>query len=308
MVNTWQPEMGESEEEQIASNSIPVLLEQLHPQILTATRGSIDVDGIYGCALKASVAKSFEFAAFSNQDPAPLHGFFITSSLRGICEDLIAFSFLDALDPDDRNKALILLMDANVSEGLEAQSNFFEEFRPWQPVVQPPKTPVSDPSVELRKLSRKLGWNGKNSWPSTWFMAKKSGLQFLYSYLYSATSKWVHFSPHILLRMGWGGDGKDRESLGSHTEWEFTTKNFSDYYKEFNQIYSVMLLLKLLRGPAMILFSDELMEIIDQLEDILDKPLRWPELVTYEELNIEGPGVVHRLALQFIHEKKLEKP
>lgn len=220
---------------------------------------------------------------------------------------MIVFSFLEALDVDDQNKALKLLMNLNISEGLAAQKYFFEELRPWQPVVKPPKSPISDPMIELRKLSKKLGWSGKQSWPSIWFMAKNAGLESLYTYLYSATSKWVHFSPQILLRMGWGGDSKDRESLGDHTEWEFTTKNFSDYYKEFNQIYSVMLLLKLLRGPAIQLVSQEVRIVLDQLEEGLNRPIRWPEIVTYEELNIESPSAFIRIALQVAHEIKQDE-
>ena len=184
--------------------SVLTLLEKLKITIDSITRATIHDKGVYGCALRASIAKSFEFTCLAYQDPPPTHGFFITATLRGICEDLITFTFLETLSEDERNDALSLLMSTNIAEGLNAQSEFFSLNRPWQPVVQPPKLKKADTEKKLRALSAKLGWTGRQAWPTVWYMAKAANLHALYNYLYSATSKWVHFSPHILLRMGWG--------------------------------------------------------------------------------------------------------
>ena len=135
-------------------------------------------------------------------------------------------------------------------------------------------------------------------------MAKATNLHDLYNYLYSATSKWVHFSPQILLRMGWGGEPGD---VGDHTEWVFSTRHFSLYYAEFNRIYSLLLLLRLFRGPAASLLPDDAAELIDTLDGFLDEPLRWPEAVTYEELNVDGPSSVMRVFLRAAHEAQKKK-
>jgi hypothetical protein len=97
-------------------------------------------------------------------------------------------------------------------------------------------------------------------------MAKSANLHALYSYLYSTASKWVHFSPQILLRMGWGGA---KDDVGDHTERTFTAANFSQYYVEFNKTYSLLLLLRLLRGPAATLIPQAAQKVVAALENRL---------------------------------------
>jgi hypothetical protein len=275
------------------------LLEDLRPILSDVTKASIRGVGIHGCALRASVAKCFEFAALVHRDPWPEHGFFITSTLRGICEDLIVLTFVAPLSPDERNEAVSLLMAKNVADGIAAQSAFFKSMRPWQPVLRPLLETSTDTGKRLRMLAKTLGWAGKQPWPTVWFMAKASSLAPLYSYIYAATSKWVHFSPHILLRMGWGGKSDD---VGDETEWTFTTSNFAQYYAEFNQVYSLMLLLHLVRGPAESIVPAEAASTIAALKSCLDSPLRWPEDVTFEEMNLKSPGSLQRILLRAAHD------
>lgn len=142
------------------------LLDELKVVIDDIARATIHEKGFYGCALRASVAKSFEFTSLAYQDPPLAHGFFITATLRGICEDLITFTFLEGLSEHERNEALSLLMSANIAEGVKAQSEFFDVHRPWQPVVQLPKQRRADTEQKLRSLSARLGWTGRQPWPS----------------------------------------------------------------------------------------------------------------------------------------------
>lgn len=104
--------------------SVQSLLEDLRPILSAVTKASIRGVGVHGCALRASLAKSFEFAAFVHQNPSPGHGFFITPTLRGICEDLTVLTFVAPLRPDDRNEAVSLLMAKNIADGIAAQSAF----------------------------------------------------------------------------------------------------------------------------------------------------------------------------------------
>ena len=80
--------------------------------------------------------------------------------------------------------------------------------------------------------------------------------------------------------------------------------NFSQYYIEFNQVYSLMLLLKLVRGPAGSLLPVTTQKLINTLENRLNEPIRWPEAVTFEELNLESPGSIMRILLRSAHEIK----
>lgn len=101
--------------------------------------------------------------------------------------------------------------------------------------------------------------------------------------------------------MGWGSSKSD---VGVHTEWTFTTANFSQYYVEFNQIYSLLLLLRLLRGPAVTLLPNIAQEVVTALENHLNEAIRWPEAVTFEELNLESPGSIIRILLRAAHDTK----
>lgn len=292
-----------SENDTIKASPILATLNELKTIMDVVCRGIINEHGIYGCALRACAAKCFEFTLHIYQDPPPINSFFFTATLRGICEDLIVFTYINQLTEAERVEALHLLMSTNIKEGVNAQSEFFGEFRPWQPVVQLSKK-KSETENKLRALSKKLGWTGRQAWPSVWHMAKSTNLHAIYNYLYAATSKWVHFSPQILLRMGWGGS---KDNVGDHTEWSFSTTHFSQYYIEFNRIYSLMLLLKIYRGPVSALLPIEAEQYLTSLQKYLDEPLRWPEAVTYEELNLEEPKSFQRILFRAAYEVSKEQ-
>jgi hypothetical protein len=65
------------------------ILSELAPPVSSVARGNFNRDGIFRCALRAAIAKSFEFSR-SAQGPHP-ESFFMTATLRGMCEDLIVF-------------------------------------------------------------------------------------------------------------------------------------------------------------------------------------------------------------------------
>lgn len=119
-------------------------------------------------------------------------------------------------------------------------------------------------------------------------MARQTNVEDLYRFLYHATSEWVHFSPRLLMRMGWG---EDRE-VGA--TFRFSTTHFDDYYRQFNQTYSAYLLVRLVESFSAELEITEVDDIISRLKAALEDELRWPELVTYEEMNVDPPDLVKR--------------
>lgn len=287
------------------SPSTSRVIGELARSLAPALLASISRAGCFGCVLRAAVAKSLEFAAVTWREPPPTKGFFQTATLRGICEDLIVLQFIGKLNADDQNRIAQLLMKTAVAEGLAAQAAFIGALRPWQPILPANLLgSVQDREQEIRGIAAKLGWTGRTPWPSVWFMAKACSEESLYSYLYSATSKWVHFSPQVLLRMGWGGSKSD---VNDQTEWHFTTAHFEQYYKEFNRTYSLYLLIRLLDGPAAALVPPRVPRLLDQLRSELEEQLRWPEAVTFEEMNAEVPGPIVRILLRVAHQEGLKK-
>ena len=131
--------------------------------------------------------------------------------------------------------------------------------------------------------------------PSVRSMAEKTGV---YDFMYHATSKWVHFNPHVLLRMGWG-KCDDKSQLGDATRWKFSTEHFSPYYADFNRVYSVFLF-RLLCVRLIDEFSEPaaVRRSLEAITSRINGILRWPELVTYEEMNQDGPHVIMRIALR----------
>jgi hypothetical protein len=63
-----------------------------------------------------------------------------------------------------------------------------------------------------------------------------------------------------------------------------------------------MLFLKLLRGPAAPFVPDSAERVISALDGLLNIPIRWPETVTFEELNLEAPGSLTRILMRIAHE------
>lgn len=280
------------------------MLMEFHGEVHAIGTGSVEENGVFECLLRAALVKSYEYTSFVNSMHGESHSYFTTPTLRGLCEDLIALTFIGSLDESDRNSVAVLLLKKNVVEGIETQHSFFKEHREWQPVLGPSGKGSEEIERDLEKISARLGWKGRSPWPSVSYMAKASSLESVYNYIYSATSKWVHFSPHVLMRTGWGGD---KESISNITKWKFTTSNFTGYYRDFNRTYSLMLFIRLIKGPARALISEEMRSKIVELEAKLNEPLRWPEAVTFEEMNKQEPNAFFRMLLRAAHEDSGKK-
>jgi hypothetical protein len=105
-------------------------LRRLRPHVVRLGTGNLVKDGYFVCLSRAAIVKAFEFSRYAQtkvKEP-----FFLTATLRGICEDLIVLSFLSTLPT--RDAAVKALLDDSLQEGLERQTAFFEMTRSWQPV------------------------------------------------------------------------------------------------------------------------------------------------------------------------------
>jgi hypothetical protein len=148
----------------------------------------------------------------------------------------------------------------------------------------------------------KGAWLAKNKLPKVHAMATECNLLELYEFMYSATSKWVHFNPHILVRRGWSGPGGTHK-VSYETTSSFSTKHFDRYYVELNRVYS-KLLLGLLPRKFLNEFDkpDKVEHLLVEIDRYTRELLRWPELVTFEELNLDGPGILQRILLRVAEE------
>ena len=235
--------------------------------------------------------------------------FFLVPALRAITEDLILFRFLEKTGtPEERDSVINDLMQIDVLTKIDVQSRFFGKFRSFQPVLH--SSPDSDCQIEEAKdrlaiYWRNHGWprftNRNMEMPPIRELAQKSDpgiLEVVYDFIYRLASGEVHSSPRSLLRLGWGISQSSRENPMEAT---FSTEHLSIYYREVAQIYStyiVCLWFELFDGKFGASERDE--AAILELRECLLERNRWPEIVTFEEMNIKVPEPTHETFPNFL--------
>lgn len=230
--------------------------------------------------LKATIIKAYEFAISINQHRED-YMFFTLPSLRGICEEYIVEKFIWNYFRNDTNEIILLRHNYDHIKSCIVQWKYFEENRPDQRLYYQQDFPekLKEAEVKLKALikSKLPGVSLKPIFPSIHYMSKQTGESELYNYLYHASSTFVHFSPNNLLRMGWG----------KLPHVQFSTSNFKLYYKDFSLFYSLLLLSKLCEWQESNGFLPGFnKDYIKIMIAILGKAERWPELVTFEEMNV----------------------
>ena len=241
---------------------------------------------IFSSCLKASFVSIFEFVDIASKEESG-SAFFLTPALRRPTEDIIYFRFLSRHPHKIREKILRDMMELEVMRNLKHQDSFFSKFRPFQPVIKKQKIDVDKIEDNIRLFWRNNGWpNLKNRvYPPIEQIARKSDpglLDIVYNFIYRLTSDAVHFSPQILLRSIWG----DR----SMKEMKVSPGNMDFYYISLNQIYGSFLLCLYFEFFSRFLKPRQEEKImIKELREHLQGRFRWPEMVTFEEMNIDVP-------------------
>lgn len=272
------------------------LVSLLKPHIKEISFVELKVEGAYRGTLKASIIKAYEFLSLwiSDSETNEINPYFHLGALRGICEDYIVLAFFLKLQPNLRDDAIENLNTLKFVEATKRQAEFFSKNRSFQPVIVP-KNPQDQKSAcmnRLKEIASESGlWNPKIAIPKINWMAESLGLKEFYNFYYCITSEAVHFNPRALLRMGWG----DTDTC----TFTFSTENFSQYYKDFALVYSTVLMNEYLTTfQEELTLQKEVIEIVKQMNDWLHQLLRWPEPVTYEEMNHEGPSQFVRILMQ----------
>jgi hypothetical protein len=234
----------------------------------------------------ASLAKNFEFNLYvTNQNQTVnSNSFFLQSTLRGLCEDAIVLKYLiEKIDNEDSEELITKWNRQEAYENIEKQERFFRNNGSYQPIL-PNRKDRPKPNSPKKNLKEKYHW--KKEKPSVSEMAKACGLHEVYDYLYAATSRTVHFSPSVLFRMGWGPEKPDQP-------YTFSTAHFDGYYDSFNVFYGSYLFILLYETiKSHCQFSNEFSNTIEDIKNDLNEWLRWPEIITFEEMNVPKPNIL----------------
>jgi hypothetical protein len=250
-------------------------------------KGSIRRRAFFRLAVKASLARAFDLAAHVHIETVHSPPFFLLPSLRGICEDLIVLGFAQRMTAVDRDELIANLMILEVDESVKTQSAFFRSVRPDQPVLSPPPSldsRIDVASTAVRAIWARYGWTlTRGTMPQVRQIAERQGasvLAILYDYLYSLSSGMVHFRPGVLLRLGWG----------TQTDFTFGVRQFHAYDRAVIETYSIYLLCLYFEVLGRVIRpSQHTQDTVANLREFLLSQERWPELVTFEEMNLKPP-------------------
>jgi len=275
------------------------IVNKIHNEIGDYTQVKFGPDTYFQCTLRASFSKLIEFNNFLYEKKEDDFGFFLTPVLRGICEDIIAHKFIKTELLDVANEITWLLAQLNILENIRSQDNFFKSKRNFQPVIRKSDySQIQDLKNEIKNLLNSNGING-NKMPPIAQQADKVGLKETYEFLYRASSNFVHYNPHILLRFGWNTDKSDL--------FDYSVKNFDNYYFYFTNQYALYLMCLFCNEfKDDLSLSADLMSNIEQVESELNEMLTWYELVTFEELNQKRPPEWLVLGSKIISENENE--
>ena len=239
---------------------------------------------IYHSAVIAAFAKALEFNVFLYKNRSPKNSFFHSPFLRGLCEDLITLKFINKNFKKDQEQLVESYMFYLLLQSMLAQKSFLKRTVPFQqsPLFKDLEILISNREEELKILMAANGLNKERLFPSVEHMAIDAQLKHLYDFLYHATSRMVHFSPNILLRMGWYK--KDGPTI-------FSSQNFYKYYDQFNKFYASYLLLEFCSSfKKQMGFKKDILDHFKAIKNQLLNDAFYPELVTFEELNLRRPN------------------
>ncbi len=258
----------------------------------------------FKASVLSAIVKCYEFNLEINKKYGNEYSFYLTSFLRGICEDLISLKFLLNLPPDKReaivNEYILYLMTASI----QSQNHYFKKERPFQPTVHVPNvdTIVNAHTKTLNSLWQSLGHKKDKIFPGVAQMAIDSKLKSLYDFVYHATSRTVHFSPNVLLRTGW------YKAPGENQVIEFSVNNFSDYYILFNSHYGTTLFIEIIKSFKKYLGIEKVISVaVKELLEIQNRLHFFPEIITYEELNLTRPSNIEYKALEMASKMDAEE-
>lgn len=260
--------------------------------------------------IRCSFIKNYEFLKQVLSDKFDNH-FFVTSFLRSIVEDIIVLESIHSLPSEKREKLLKGIQLMEVQERILKQWDFFQKYRPFQPVIDKGYS-FDDAKSDVQTIWRESGWPNfevkpKKLMPPTADMARKLApgiLDILYEFIYRLSSGTVHFSPQTLLRMSWGNIDKENNMSGT-----ISVKHMGNYHKTFCQVYGALLFTFYFEFfPDEIVATDTEQTTIVNLRRALLQELRWPEMITFEEMNLPVPNAYHDQILVYgvVHQGIIE--
>ena len=282
----------------ISSKELSSKLDPLRSLVERTSVVQFPMRKLFLTCLKASFITTFELVDFMSKQNSDI-AFFLPPALRRPTEDIIFFRFMSKSPYEEREEIIRNMMTLETARNLKKQKMFFEKFRPFQPIFSKENIDTAQVEKSVCAFWRKNGWPNFESkkyppHPPVRQIAEKTDpglLSIVYDFIYILTSGTVHFNPQILFRSGWGSTLK---------EMTVSPVNMGSYYLAVSQIYgSFILCLYFEFFDHCLRPKQEEKEAIEELRKYLLSIFRWPEIVTYEEMNIPIPLLSHKVQVNF---------
>jgi Family of unknown function (DUF5677) len=256
--------------------------------------------------VKSAYVKCYDFVVSLCSSDSYHDYFFRLPALRSMCEDFISLTYLGKKhSKSDINKFIAENSSLSLYESLIIQETFLKKYNPGQ--IPPSSDLIPDDRrkwVENKPTNKDEALKqGYPILPSVFKMAKYINHLDLYKFLYSSTSKFVHFDPDTLSKMGWG-----KTPENNIMEGEFSYKHNYQQYVKFSIFYASFLFIH--QTTEFCKFINIPEEIKKMAEDLLEKynQIDWIEITSYEQINLQRPNfLVSGLNRVMVSEKNTSK-
>lgn len=259
------------------------------------------LENFFDTVVTSAISKCIDFNLLANREhESELLPFFLMANSRSICEELIYISFIRKLDRNHSNELAAAIHWLKFRKNILAQTNFFAKNNPMQPTVgalhstKEQKSEVTQAEASLRKIWKRLGFP---SVPSIRRLSLKVGLTTTYEYVYHMSSNFVHFNPGQLLRQGWGPH---------EGPFDFSAAHFANYHSDVCRYLGAILFLGYCYSCPERFTSEGRETVVDEITSALQSNVRWPEIVTFEEMNQQVPNIILRALMSVYREEQSE--
>lgn len=172
-------------------------------------------DGMVQIIFRAILRRQYESLGTIVETSGVEKAYSTVSLLRPACEELIWIKYLKHIGRPDANELLRLMAVTEIGTTITAQLEYvgpqIMQSLGFSPTfLREQGASALEGRARLQVLGKRLGWGPrakKAEIPSVFFLAKVTSNLELYKFLYHATSKFVHFSVHELMRRVWGRPG-----------------------------------------------------------------------------------------------------
>lgn len=215
-------------------DSVRRAVQMLEPEarsVGTYTWTGNDNDQYWEFFKRAIITRQFEAIKTIIHLAETKQGHFGVTMLRPAYEEMLWGTYLEnhkELAP----KIALLLSRREVSDTIDAQNHFLgakamQAHGFTQKRVKKMQATLRPSLTELRAIGKSLGWRNDEP-PGAAALARWTGHEKEYNFIYHATSRYAHFSTHELGRRVWGQRGNVK--IGSD--------QFSDYWSDFALYWS----------------------------------------------------------------------